>query len=127
MATKLDKDITRESSVIVSDREILISLTESQEVSMKLKGMKSGHVSIPINELYSQLAGTPVEKPKAREMVVIKNKEVVTASDGPMISLRDLRSHNAIADMDYETKVKFEAIIKTMMDNYEEKYGKYYQ
>ena len=39
MATKLDKDITRESSVKIDDREINITLTDKQEIRLKLKGL----------------------------------------------------------------------------------------
>lgn len=128
MATKLEKDITRESSIKVDDREIIVTMTEAQGISMKLKGMKSGIVSIPISELYTQLAGvTPsVEAPKKQMVSIKRNATNKEAKAGPMISLTDLRSHNAISVLDYETLVKFEGIIKSMMDNYPEKYGNYY-
>lgn len=128
MATKLEKDITRESSIKVNDREIIITMTESQDISMKLKGMKTGVVSISINELYGQLVGgvPSVESPK-KEIISIRRRNLNKETNiGPMISLKDLRSHNAIANLDYETLTKFEGIIKTMMDNYPEKYGNYY-
>jgi len=127
MATKLEKDITRESSIKVNDREIIITMTESQGVSMKLKGMKTGIVSIPISELYGQLAGVvPNVEPPKKEMISVKRRNQKETNTGPMISLIDLRSHNAISALDYETLVKFEGIIKSMMDNYPEKYGNYY-
>lgn len=60
MATVLDKDLTRETTVKVDEREIQITLTENQTISMKLKGMKSGSVEIPIGDLYKQLKGDVV-------------------------------------------------------------------
>ena len=42
MATSLDKDITREFSVKIDNREINVTLSSNQEIKLKLKGMKSG-------------------------------------------------------------------------------------
>ena len=64
MATPLDKLIVRESTEQVDDRNILVALTEDQRISFRLKGMKSGAVSIPIKELYEQLSKNPGVKPK---------------------------------------------------------------
>ena len=61
MATKLEKNLTRESSSKAEDREIMITITADQKVSMKLKGMKSGEVNISIEELWHQLNGTDPE------------------------------------------------------------------
>jgi len=38
MATKLEKSITRESTETIDDKEILVTLTEGQEIELKLKG-----------------------------------------------------------------------------------------
>jgi hypothetical protein len=102
MATQLDKDITRVSTVTVDDREVLVTLTEDQKVSLKLKGLKKGEVSISIQDLYNQLSGS---------------KETA-ASDSPkrtskeFISLYDLRSQIMIsANLDYATKTVIEKII----------------
>ena len=46
MATKLDKDIIRESTVQIDGREIMVTVSANQEIKFKLKGMKSGELSI---------------------------------------------------------------------------------
>lgn len=62
MATVLDKDIIRETTVKFDDREVQITLTDKQTIYMKLKGMKSGGLEISIEDLYRQLKGEPVEE-----------------------------------------------------------------
>jgi len=102
MATQLDKDITRVSTVTVEDREVLVTLTEDQRISLKLKGLKKGEVSISIQDLYNQLSGS---------------KETAS-NDGPkrtskeFVSLHDLRSQVMISsNLDYASKTVFEKII----------------
>jgi hypothetical protein len=112
MATKLEKDVIRESTVKSKDREIMVTLSANQRVSLKLKGMKSGEESIGIEELYNQLTnGGEGETPSK---VVKKSKP---SKSNPSINLHDLRAHNAIADMDYEVKSKFDQIIKNLIDS----------
>jgi len=128
MATKLEKDLTREATVKADDREILITITADQKVSMRLKGMKTGTVSIDIEELWHQLNGTsaeaaPVEKSSGAVSITVDKPK--RGSNDPMMSLYDIRSHNAISGLDMPTLVKFEGIIKSLIDNYPEKYGKY--
>lgn len=117
MATKLDKDITRETTVIVNEREIIITLTETQEISMKLKGMKSGIVNIPINTLYHQLTGGEEPKNSKTGSITIKKTENTSKGNNPMISLNDLRSHNMISSLPYDIKSKFDAIINDLIEN----------
>ena len=52
MATKLDKTLTRESTEEYDERNIMVTMEADQKISMKLKGMKSGTVSIGIFDLY---------------------------------------------------------------------------
>lgn len=112
MATILDKELTRESTVKVDDREILITLTEDQKVSMKLKGMKSGTVSIDIEKLYNQLKGDApvVEYKKATDV------RKPRPDDDVMISLKQLRVFNAIARLDMPMKAEFEKIILDLIN-----------
>lgn len=108
MATYLDKDITRESSVKVDNREIQVTLTADQKISFKLKGMKSGIVSIPIEEIYNQLAGT------SSEVTVKPTKAasgITTSKDNPLISLHELRWKMNTTTMDYATKALFDSFI----------------
>lgn len=86
MATKLTSPLTRESTETSDDREILVTLCEDQKISLKLKGMKSGTVSIGIKELWDQLKGAAPERPK---------KDLSKATIGEiMIPLSRLRSVN---------------------------------
>lgn len=118
MATKLEKDITRESKVVFEDRNVMITLTADQKIVMKRKGMKSGAVEIGIEELYCQLAGCEEKAPKKKGgMNVIKNDEPKKGTKGnPMISLYDLRSQNAISTLDVQTMSKFDGIIKNVIE-----------
>lgn len=130
MATKLEKNLVRETTVKAEDREIMLTITADQKVSMKLKGMKSGEVSIDIEELWHQLNGTEPEEggssSKKSGAVSIRNDVPKAGSKGnPMISLHDIRTYNAISGLDYPTLIKFEGILKNLIDNYPEKYGKY--
>jgi len=119
MATKLDKDIIRESTQEVDERNIMITLTKDQEVSMKLKGMKSGAVSIGIDELYGQLTGEPVDSTKENKgaLSISTSQHKAGSKGNPMISLHDLRSQSAIAGLDYQTMSKFDGIIKNLIES----------
>mgnify|MGYP007071655715 CR=1 FL=1 len=119
MATKLDKDLNRETSVKFDDREVIITLTKEQTINFKLKGMKSGHLSISIEDLYRHLKGYgPKDKQQDTGSLVITNEvEQPRHKNGKnMISLHDLRSQNSISTLPYEDKVKFESIIINLMD-----------
>jgi len=119
MATKLEKDITRESTLKSDDKEIMVTLTSDQKVSMKLKGKRSGAVSIAIDELYSQLTGNPIggDENKEKKVLSITKSDHKPTKRNPMILLSDLRSQNAISGLDYGTLAKFDGIIKNLMDN----------
>lgn len=119
MATKLEKKIVRESTVKVEDKEVLVSLNPDQTISMKLKGQRGEGESIAIETLYSQLTGVEVEDKKDDSKstggVAIIHEEETNKGfrKNPTVKqfLQDLRSHNAIASLDYETKAKFDSIL----------------
>ena len=115
MATILDKDLTRESTVKYNDREIQVTLTADQKISFKLKGMKSGALTIGIEELYGQLFhGSPVASiglVKIAEDDVIKRGGEKTTVDNPMVSLNDLRSDINTAPMPMDTKVLLDSFV----------------
>lgn len=117
MATKLDKDIIRESTIKINDREIIITLTETQEISMKLKGMKSGIVNINILDLYNQLNGDEEPKNGKTGSITIKKSDSINNKNNPSILLNDLRSMNMISNLDYNTKAKFDGIINDLLEN----------
>jgi preprotein translocase subunit SecD len=123
MATKLEKDVIRESNIVVDERNIMVTLTKNQEVSLKLKGLKSGELNINIEELYNLLNNKEVveekpeevveEKPKKkkRESITIENSTQKKGGIEPMINLHDFRSQYIIsADIPYEIKVALEKI-----------------
>ena len=114
MATKLEKNIIRESTILIDNREIIITLTSEQVIKLKLKGLKNGEVSITILELFEALKsgnislnGDILESPN-------KNK------DGVMINLNDLRSSNIINGFDVQTMSKFDGIISDLIDTNKE-------
>jgi len=129
MATKLDKELIRESTVKYDDREIVMTLSTDQEIKFKLKGMKSGEVKISIEALYKQLIGfkevnddeevTPIE-PKVNKSLSIVNEEKVDKKR-LLIDLDDLRSLNVVTAMDLQTKIKFDGIIVELIENEKEK------
>lgn len=121
MATKLEKDITRESTVKDDDKEIMVTLTANQKISMKLKGKRSGAVEIGIDQLYAQLTGKDMgsdsEEPKKNDGLSIKQSEEKPTKKNPMILLSDLRSMNAISGGDYKQIAHFDNLIKNLMEN----------
>lgn len=114
MATILDKDVTRESTVKYDDREIQVTLTADQMISFKLKGMKSGVLSIGIGELYAQLRGDDVKKDVKPTSVSVKRKSSEDDAS-PMISLNRLRSLNMVTPMDMKTKLELEGLISELI------------
>ena len=119
MATILVKDVTRESELECNGRKIVVTLTKDQRVSMKLKGMKSGIVSIGLDELYAQLTGEPCidgdPEEKNKGSITISNEQPKIGKTNPMLSLHDLRSQSIISNLDYDVKVKFEGIINNLI------------
>lgn len=119
MATILDKDLTRETTVKVEDREIQITLTEKQTVSMKLKGMKSGAVEIGIGELYADLSGgstdsveTPVKKdgPSGVDLSSFKGDSAF------LISLHEIRAAVLVRNFDLDTTSKFDSFLAELIN-----------
>jgi hypothetical protein len=135
MATILDKDLVRESKVKINDREILVTLTDKQSISMKLKGMKSGEVSIGIEELYNQLSGNSVDEegPVKSKSVRITNTEKDSddgvrytggidlsgykGQDRYLISLHDIRSAMHVKNFDMQTRVAFESFLVDLIND----------
>jgi len=115
MATQLSSLIVRESTEQVDERNILVALTEDQRISFRLKGMKSGTVSIPIKELYDQLANG-LSKP----LKVFKKTEPVY-SDEPMISLNRLRVKNATTPGKVEFIARLDEMIVELLEEQKQK------
>lgn len=122
MATRLDKDLIRESTDKSDDREIIVTLSANQEIKLKLKGMKSGEVKINIKDLYNHLTGkteedVPETKASGKQSLSIVNddEDEKPAKSGMLIDLNDLRSMNAISMLDVPTKSKFDGIIADLV------------
>jgi hypothetical protein len=120
MATKLTKNLVRESSEVIDGKEIMVTMTEDQEIELKLKGKRGRGETIYIKDLYGQLFGveTESEEPKSEK----KGSLSITPTkpkrgDNKMISLHDLRSHNAISMLDLPTLAKFDQIIKSVLES----------
>lgn len=117
MATELNNKVIRESTVEADGRKIIISLNEDQTISFKLKGMKSGVVSIPIQELYAQLtngSATVTEKPKT--VATIRKKDSGDYDGGPLIPLNRFRSLNAITPGKAETIARVDELVVIILD-----------
>jgi len=117
MATKLEKSITRESTETIDDKEILVTLTEGQEIELKLKGKRGKGEVITIKDLYNYLTGAETNSQPKEGSVVVSNAPK-KRGDEKMISLYDLRSHNAISMLDLATLTKFDQIIKSVIESY---------
>jgi hypothetical protein len=117
MATILSKNLIRESTQKVDDREVIITLTVNQEIELKLKGKRGDGKTIYIKDLYGQLYDGEVDKKQPEGPITINQDSPRKRGDRKMISLYDLRSHNAISTLDVETLSKFDQIIKSVIDS----------
>ncbi len=111
MATPLDKDLVRETTIKIDGREILLSINADQSISMKLKGMKSGTVSIGIEELYNQLGGQ-----QTATVVSTANLPSSRHSDSVKLSVHDIRHKCNVRGFDYPTMVKIDTVMDEIID-----------
>ena len=110
MATKLEKDITRESSVKIDDRELLVTLTADQKIAMKPKGLGNANiVSIDIEDVFKLM------KPSEDAEVPTKDKGKKPYSNDLMISIGELRDQMMVADISYENKVLFSNFVRDII------------
>lgn len=121
MATILDKDLVRESTVKVDGREILITLTDKQTISMKLKGMKSGEVEISIEELFKQLKGEAPSKKVEDDKPEVRYTGGIDLSsykgqDRYLISLNDIRHAINVKPIDVKMKTVFDAFLVELIN-----------
>ena len=111
MATVLEKDLIRESTSKYDNREIIVTLTEGQKISFKLKGMKSGDVSIDILALYKQLIGVEDKGLIGNVKVVTEKPKFKKSDENPVIDLYSLRTSAMVTKMDMSAKVELERVI----------------
>lgn len=108
MATTLKGKIIRQSTIQIDGREIIIILNADQTISLKLKGMKSGTLTIPIKKLYDQLKGTPVKQEEDDPAIVMIKGE-------PMISVNRLRSLNNVTPSGLDVTIKIDELIRELL------------
>jgi hypothetical protein len=113
MATVLNKDLHRETTIEINGKLIVLSIKSDQSVDLKLKGVRGGDVlNISILDLWEYLGGAP--QGKSDGLVSIK-KKAPKKGDNKMISLYDLRSSNAISELNYADMSKFDGIINDLI------------
>ena len=111
--TILDKEITRETTEKIDNREIQITLTESQKISMKLKGLKTGAVEIGIGELFKQLKGDSGDSKSQYSGGI--DLSSYKGDDRFIISIHDIRHSMMASDMDLEIKQKFDSFLAELI------------
>ena len=134
MATKLDKAVVRESTEMADERNIMVCFQTDQTIRLKLKGMKSGVLTVGIKELYDYLLNKDkvVVPEKAEPKAMVKSairhdaapvvSEIKTYdTDEPLININDWRSSYMILDIPYDIKVKLEARTISLLAPYKMK------
>ena len=108
MGTKLNKNVQRETDIIVNDKELVITLYIDGEVGIKPKGTRGKEMKISILDLWQHLAD---DSPKG-------TKKKTVSGDDLMISLFDLRHHSAISGLGPQLTAKFDGILKSLIDEW---------
>lgn len=109
MATKLNKDITRETEIVIDGKPLLITLTSEQEILIKQKGSRKSK-SVSIESLWGEEKKSLIPKKEIRKVEDEKNE--------PMVNLYWLRSQNVISTLDLKDTAKFDGIIKNLIDEF---------
>ena len=118
MATILTKNLVRESEEQIDGKAIMVTLTSDQEIELKLKGKRGSGETIYIRDLYNQLYGVEASDKKSNDgPLSISTNKSRKRGDSKMISLYDLRSHNAISTLSVPEMAKFDQIIKSVIDS----------
>ena len=118
MATELNKNLLRQSTDEIDGKAIMVTLTSEQEIELKLKGQRSKGETISIKKLYEQLYDINISDKKSKDgPLTITTNKTKKRGDNKMISLYDLRTHNAISTLDISDISKFDQIIKNVMDS----------
>ncbi len=110
MATVLKKDVVRESTETFKDKEIIITLTDKQEINLRLKGSKKNK-KIKILDLFKELFEIKDLGGSDSGPLSIGGDKIKKDKGSVMIDLNQLRSLNAISTMDIQTVSKFDGII----------------
>lgn len=103
MSTILNKDITRETTIDISGKKIMITLTDDQSINLKLKGVKNDGFTIGIKDLYSILANKDFTPPQG-------------SNENPMISLYDLRASLMVKPLSYDVKLDLDRKVLQLIE-----------
>lgn len=117
MATRLDSDISRETDVMIDGKRMIITLSVSDGITLRLKGQTGHGRKVGIHELWG-LLGNDSKGSTIRRSYDSDDRYPQPSEKDVKRVLNDIRSHSIISDMTYQDKVRFEAIIKSMMDVY---------
>ena len=119
MATELNKKLIRLSTEKVGTKQIVVILNNEQTIELKLKGSRGTGKSISIIGLYEQLYDIVIQKDKSNTSTgsLSITTQKPKKGDNKMISLYDLRSHNAISLLPIDDVAKFDAIIKSVIES----------
>lgn len=121
--TSLNSDLSRESSIKYDNREIQVTLGANQQISFKLKGLKSGIVSIGIEELYRQLIGDEsvgfdhISSDVMEVDDVLVSQKATSAKldkstkDNPLISLNTLRTKMNTSPLKSDVRAQLDGFI----------------
>jgi hypothetical protein len=112
MATKLNKDVTRETEVLIDGKPLWITLTEDQKLVLKIKGTKKTK-TLEITELWENKEKLFVKPEEEKQKV---NKIIKEDSKEPLVNLNWLRAQSAITNLDLKDTVKFDMILKSLID-----------
>lgn len=108
MGTKLNKNIQRETDIIVNDKELVITLYADGEIGIKPKGTRGKEKKISIIDLWEHLTEDSPKEAKKKK----------ASGDDLMISLYDLRHHSAISGLGPQLTAKFDGILKSLIDEW---------
>ena len=108
MATILDKDVVRDTTVKIDGKVLQVTLSDKQEISFNIKGSKTT-VKITIDDLYKQLIGE-------KEVIKQVAEAVKEKSTYPMMNIIDFRALNAISNIDLKTKVHIDSVLALLVE-----------
>lgn len=116
---KLEKNIIRETNVLVENKPIVIIVDSTKNsIGLKLKNMRGECKSINIIDLYNQMYSNVENSTDSKsEDSPIKYKSKYKSNDKNMIDLDQLRSLMMVTTMKLETKVQLDRILVEFINN----------
>lgn len=127
MASKLNNPVTRETEFKVDNRNIIVTLNKDNTVTLKQKGLRgnNGKKDFSLNEIWYMYEDNNIVKTddigKTNKETKGKVKIIKQDKDEPLVNLNWLRSQNAISALSLDDIVKFDMLIKTLIDDFTQK------